>query len=212
VNYAQDPGIFQGFGVNGAASPLALSNSLHPRGGLGGVQGGYNLQTGPWVVGFVADFDYRRARGKMSPAVLDIFGDSLTYSTNQDWFGTVRGRIGISPTNSWLLYATGGLAYGKVDHSITQTDATIGGPVPRSFSGGATKAGWTVGGGAEYALSKNWSIGAEYLYVDLGSDTVATGPNGAAIAGVPIGAFPSTRASFKDTSSIARLTLSYKLN
>ena len=31
------------------------------------------------------------------------------------------------------------------------------------------RAGWTVGGGAEFALNQHWSIKAEYLYVNLGN-------------------------------------------
>ncbi len=33
--------------------------------------------------------------------------------------------------------------------------------------------GWTIGGGGEWQLSGDWSIKAEYLYVDLGSMTVS---------------------------------------
>lgn len=29
--------------------------------------------------------------------------------------------------------------------------------------------GWAVGGGVESALSRNWTVKPEYLYVDLGS-------------------------------------------
>jgi outer membrane immunogenic protein len=31
-----------------------------------------------------------------------------------------------------------------------------------------TKVGWAAGGGLEYALSRNWSVKGEYLYIDLG--------------------------------------------
>lgn len=31
------------------------------------------------------------------------------------------------------------------------------------------QSGWTVGGGVEYALTKHWIIGAEYSYIDLGT-------------------------------------------
>jgi outer membrane immunogenic protein len=31
------------------------------------------------------------------------------------------------------------------------------------------KTGWTVGAGVEGKISTNWSVKAEYLYVDLGS-------------------------------------------
>lgn len=93
--------------------------------------------------------------------------------TNVDWFGTVRGRIGFTPFNpQLLLYATGGFAYGGVRNVFQYAD--IFPTVPSVLFGGAyhdsTKTGWTVGGGAEYAPIEfpNWSLKAEYLYVDLG--------------------------------------------
>ena len=73
-----------------------------------------------------------------------------------NWFGTLRGRVGILPTDRWLLYVTGGLAYGDLESSI--------GPVSIS----KTKAGWTVGVGVEAALWDRWTWKVEYLYMDLG--------------------------------------------
>lgn len=46
--------------------------------------------------------------------------------------------------------------------------------------------GWTVGGGAEFKVTETVSVGAEYLYVDLGSeDYEFSSPNqyGADVAG-----------------------------
>jgi outer membrane immunogenic protein len=31
-----------------------------------------------------------------------------------------------------------------------------------------THIGWTVGGGVEWAIGANWTLRAEYLYIDLG--------------------------------------------
>jgi outer membrane immunogenic protein len=85
----------------------------------------------------------------------------LLYPTTYklDWFGTVRGRVGLLATPQLLLYATGGLAYGHVGANAP----TIG------LGWGGTHAGWTVGGGGEYLFSNNWSIKLEYLYMDLGN-------------------------------------------
>ena len=86
------------------------------------------------------------------------------------WFGTVRGRIGVLASPTWLFYATGGLAYGEIKSSETHTVA--GGP----FAGGAlannfntTRTGWTVGGGVEGVISGNWTAKLEYLYMDYGT-------------------------------------------
>jgi outer membrane immunogenic protein len=65
-----------------------------------------------------------------------------------------------------LLYATGGLAYGQV--TTTATGGVVGQPFA-TLSAKGTRAGWTVGGGIEGALSNNWTVKAEYLYMDLGN-------------------------------------------
>jgi outer membrane immunogenic protein len=84
--------------------------------------------------------------------------------------------------------------------------------VTRVLTTGLTKTGWTAGAGAEYRLNRNWSVGAEYLYVDLGADSLAAGPSTAPVGNVPAGAWPATRATFKDVSNILRATLNYRFN
>jgi outer membrane immunogenic protein len=69
-----------------------------------------------------------------------------------------------------LLYGTGGLAVtnAKVSNPYFTTnnphDTASG-----SSSNSETRAGWTVGGGVEWAFAEYWSVKAEYLYVDFGS-------------------------------------------
>jgi len=41
---------------------------------------------------------------------------TVTESGKIDWFGTLRGRIGVT-SDHWLFYTTGGLAYGHVSSS-----------------------------------------------------------------------------------------------
>jgi outer membrane immunogenic protein len=77
-----------------------------------------------------------------------------------------------------LIYATGGLAYGRVSLTTNMEPTYV-----HSCANVATfcmtgsskewKAGWTIGGGWEYAFASNWSAKVEYLYYDLGtiSDT-----------------------------------------
>jgi outer membrane immunogenic protein len=101
---------------------------------------------------------------------------SLSEEQTIDWFGTVRERFGYA-AGPVLVYATGGLAYGEVSRSgnvAGQTNFVLGGTVNTfagSYSASTIKAGWTVGGGVEGQLAPNWSVKAEYLYVDLGSTT-----------------------------------------
>jgi outer membrane immunogenic protein len=82
-----------------------------------------------------------------------------------DWFGTVRGRVGVLATPTALLYVTGGLAYGGVNSSGTITDPCFSGKPPActaaswGFGNTSIKAGWTVGGGVEGVIpnSTNWT-------------------------------------------------------
>ena len=95
------------------------------------------------------------------PAIASV----VTYQNKLPWFGTFRGRLGFTPADRWLLYVTGGLAYGEV--STSETLNVNGANV--AFSTDRTKLGWTLGGGVEAALWGNWTGKLEYLYIDLGT-------------------------------------------
>jgi outer membrane immunogenic protein len=103
------------------------------------------------------------------------------------WLGTVRARLGVLPIDRLLLYVTGGLAYGRAERT-----ATIAFPIiPQTFSGSenTTQAGWTAGGGVEWAFFKNWSVKAEYLYYDLGKKDVDIVTVASSVAGTASGTF-----------------------
>jgi outer membrane immunogenic protein len=121
-------------------------------GWLGGATMGYNFQSGPLVVGLESDIDWANLSGSTACPTT-----GLTCQTQNDWLGTVRGRVGVA-FDRVLPYVTGGLAVGDINASI-----------PSVGSATATNAGWAVGGGLEYALTNNWSTKVEYLHVDLGS-------------------------------------------
>jgi outer membrane immunogenic protein len=145
--------------------------TLHPAGGFGGGQIGYNWQTGPYVLGLEADFQGSHISASQAATLPYIdAADTVTVglSTNLEWFGTIRGRVGYA-WDRLLLFATGGFAYGEVRTAYTYTD-TFG------FSGSSntssTRSGYTVGAGGEYAFAPKWSAKFEYQYVNLGSTTV----------------------------------------
>lgn len=143
-----------GFGLNGGVARVKDTAN----GFVGGGQIGYNYQLDPhWVIGAEADLQYAGLDSKKT-----FIGDQnipVTVKTELDWFGTARLRAGYAFDNV-LVYGTGGLAYGHVKSKVT-TGGT-------NLSGSETKFGWALGAGAEYALTQNWTIRAEYLYVDLG--------------------------------------------
>jgi outer membrane immunogenic protein len=157
-------------------APASLANS--PSGVIGGGQFGYNAQFGATVLGFEADIQGSSIKGNGGPTpILDgagaIFGASsvLTSSESLSWFGTVRGRLGVTATPSLLLFATGGLAFGQIDSNANKF-FSAGNQAPASFSD--TRIGWTAGAGAEWMFTRNWSAKLEYLYMDLGSGSTST--------------------------------------
>jgi outer membrane immunogenic protein len=166
-------------GTFAALPPTALANiaavgtsSTAPRGVIGGAEIGYDWQVGHFVLGFETDFSgwdmssSAGVRGVGSPATTF----SSTISTKSNWLFTARPRAGFVNGNM-LLYLTGGLAVSSIDFSQS---ILLGGTGPTlAGSSSSTQAGWTAGGGIEYALSWNWMIKAEYLYVRFPNQSVA---------------------------------------
>ncbi|MBB6168009.1 outer membrane protein [Chelatococcus composti] len=133
-----------------------------PDGFVGGAQIGYNYQIGQFVVGLETDIQYSDLSGKTRPVTF-ADGNVGVGRGEVEYFGTVRGRIGAAFDRA-LIYVTGGLAYGETKFRGLDTTAGL------SFSKSKTTAGWTIGGGLEYAFTDNITAKAEYLYVDLGDN------------------------------------------
>jgi outer membrane immunogenic protein len=140
------------------------SNPFDIDGGVFGGTIGYNLQFHRnWVAGIEADIS-NGPSGSFGPGNLGQPNGtgwgcgSGPCTTDVDWFGTLRGRLGFS-ADRLLVYATGGMAYGNINSRIENTT---------NFRADDTTVGWTVGGGVEYAFAPSWSFKVEYLHVDLG--------------------------------------------
>lgn len=173
----------------------------------GGGELGYNYQMGSIVLGLESDLEWVTNSNSVTytgAAIPHLGGDvTTTLATRMDWLGTTRGRLGIATLadDRLLLYVTGGLAYGGGKASVSAV-----GPAGDAWYGsqGSTQVGWTVGGGAEYAFTNNWSIKAEYLYYNLGSysyATTGTGPSATPLKFV---------AKVTPEGSIARAGINYK--
>jgi outer membrane immunogenic protein len=176
-----DLGLAGGFG-NGIgftnSLPGSFPVSLRPEGFIGGAQAGYNWQVSPgWLIGLEADLQGSAEKDRVSRVFsygCDVEGLttcnlSQTRDAKIDWFGTVRGRIGWLPTQTSLLYVTGGLAYGRVSVTGTVTDDTNNTGASFTFGDSRLKAGFALGAGFEAAFAPKWTVKMEYLYVDLGS-------------------------------------------
>lgn len=121
------------------------NNPTRPSGIAGGLQAGYNWQTGSFVFGAETDLQISAADDVIAP-----------WKFHNPWFGTLRGRGGVAFSNV-LVYGTLGLAYGGVKAESTITGVTES----------RTHIGWAAGIGMEVALGGAWTARAEYLYIDL---------------------------------------------
>jgi outer membrane immunogenic protein len=178
-------GVNVGYGVGRDPTSYAVASPgfsqfetfyVDPSGIVGGAQIGYNWQFGNIVAGIESDI-----QGSAMQDSACVFGCitnatfNLVANVEQKlpWFGTTRGRFGYVVDSGSLFYLTGGLAYGEVKTSVNH----IQGVFTASAASNDVKSGWVVGGGVEVPLDRHWKAKMEYLYFDLGSQSIAfTGP------------------------------------
>jgi outer membrane immunogenic protein len=143
---------------------------------IGGVEGGDRYQFGKLVIGWEADIVWGDTNGTSTTSFAPSFLPGATFTraitVNNKWAGTATSTVGIAH-DRWLVYGKAGVAWSKTDYTDNWT--IVGVPL---FSGtGSTsdsnQVGWTVGTGVEWAIWNNWSIKAEYDYLDFGNKTVA---------------------------------------
>jgi len=156
-------GVFGGYGW-GSTDSEEFGDDVdqpEPEGWLLGVNAGANFTlTDGIVAGIVGDI----AWSDMSDSIDDI--DVGGGSSNIDWLGSVRGRIGLD-AGAFMPYLTAGLAFA---HNTIEADV-----LDVTFSDDQTHVGWTVGAGVEVAASENLSIDLLYRYNDYGDATYTLG-------------------------------------
>lgn len=169
-----------------------------------GGHAGFNWQSGWVVFGLEADIDYSdmEGGGAITVTVPPFAPTTTAANTDYDFFGTVRGRLGAA-FDRFLVYGTGGLAYADVENSASVTNT-----LAQDFAGSEDDVffGWTAGGGVEFAVTDNVTLGGEALYFDLGDETVSLAPVAPFVP--PAGA--AVDANFENTGVIARGRLSVK--
>jgi len=155
------------------AAPVPFVNanfgSLAPAGGFGGVQVGANLQLGAVVLGIEVDGQWSDiSDSSLTTTAVASPTSPYTVGTRNSVtrFGTFRPRVGLAWDRT-LLYGTGGVAWGRVAHTLTFADT--GGFTALNQEAG-THFGYVVGGGLEHALTSHLSLKVEYQYINLGSE------------------------------------------
>ncbi|MGY3238163.1 outer membrane immunogenic protein [Bradyrhizobium sp. USDA 4472] len=141
---------------------------------LGGVQAGYNLQSGVIVYGLEGDFLWSGIKGRTGCFVL------LNCTHEAKWIADITGRIGVTVGDRGLVYIKGGAAWADSSIGINQSFAVTsnlgtGFAANGAVDGRASKNifGGTLGAGIEYAFLPGWSAKVEYDYFDFGRQDVA---------------------------------------
>jgi outer membrane immunogenic protein len=151
---------------------LSLSETMS--GGLAGIQAGGNWQTGNAVLGMEADIDGTNQTVSSLNNITDVAGAislpgtviAVAANDRIKSFGTVRARVGIA-SGPALYYLTGGLAYWSWASNFSMTG--FGTTNLSNFKGGGA-----LGGGVEVAVASDWTVRAEYLY--LQSTNISNAP------------------------------------
>lgn len=141
--------------------------SHRPSGGLVGGQLGARWQTGLFVFGIEGTGAWSDIKDSQTiNGVIERFKVGSIY--------TATGQVGYS-VDRWLPYVKGGWAGATADYDVNN---------------GATShsrknvSGWTVGGGIDYAVAPNWTVGVEYDHFDFnypGGSSPASNGGGAYI-------------------------------
>jgi outer membrane immunogenic protein len=165
-------------GPGGGTPPVGPNNpaSLDSTSFRVGAYAGYNWQfASEWLAGLEADIAWGRNNSSVSPfpgTPGGLFGGGPTNSdtVKLGWDGSVRGRLGYLVGPTWLVYATGGVAFQQIEtiSSCGTGGGYCGAGVTVSGATSTVKAGWTVGGGVEAALWSRWLARVEYRYADYG--------------------------------------------
>ncbi len=158
-----------------AGAPAGTVTPVRKDAVFGGGQVGYNWQAASWVFGIEGDGGYMALRRTVP---LTATASGTTVGLRDVAYGDITGRIGYT-WGPGLLYVKGGYA--------VMQDPSRFATVTGSFSGRTLKdtvSGYTIGAGLEYKLAQNWSMKAEYLHFDFGTDPSYTVSNA---VGTPFG-------------------------
>jgi outer membrane immunogenic protein len=182
---------------------VAGVQEVDPRGFIGGIDIGYDFQSGNLVFGIAADLSTLRDTKSASSTVTypccgpTAFTVAQTVSTR--WLATVRGRVGVDVGGA-VLYATGGYAAMRARYTSQFSDTFAS--AAQLGTSSKTRSGWVVGAGADIKVAQGWSIQPEFLHADFGTFGSPAGTLTTSGGSFPMNAF-THRAKLK--TNIARI-------
>src|SRR5262249_28772786 len=139
---------------------------------------------------------------------------ALFATKNIDYVGTVRGRLGYAIAPAFLIYGTGGFAYGGIQSDTNNFSGEIPNTGFTNVAGfshvSTTRGGWTAVCGGSRMFLPNLSAKAEYLFYDLGTVTYINGPLVSFRNGTSTVNFINTsRSSVRFNGNIVRAGINY---
>lgn len=215
-------GIYVGAHSGGALSFTDLKNpfgsslygdTVRSPGPLAGGQIGYNWQFGRGVLGVEVDASWADLFGTETCFAYSGFYVSANCRSDTSALGTLAARFGwlVGPDAGTLFYGKAGGAWrhGTVD---AETNGDAGFPAT-STSG--TRWGWMLGAGIERAISRRWSVNAEYDYLSFGDQGFLT-PTGSFQPAPSPGpgnliTVPSTSTSTTEDMHLFKVGVNYRL-
>lgn len=159
------PTLGAGNGFNNGA--VASTVSMSTTGLASGIHVGYNFQSNQFVYGLELE------AGALGPNKSRAFFPALPRDRAMaqfGFYGAAYGRLGFAIDRT-LIYAKGGIVYGKVKNVAGDLTLAGGFNVTDLTRSSGMRTGWSLGAGIEYAISPGMTLRGEYQYIDFGSQS-----------------------------------------
>lgn len=205
-----------GLQLTDIGDPLGASiygDTARAPGPLAGGQIGYDWQLGRTLLGLEAEASWADLYGTGTCFAYSGLYISADCGADIDALGTFTGRLGwlLGDEHATLVYAKAGAAW---RHAEVDASTGSGAGYPGTSASGFHW-GWTIGAGAERALSQHWSLKAEYDYLSFGGEALATPPSGfqSVPSGDPLALTPiaSRATDFTSYAHLLKIGLIYRL-
>ena len=168
INGSADIGSSQHISADPASSGLPITPKFNANGGSVGGIVGCNYEIHSWIFGVENDLSWKSARGSSSDQLPFVLG--AVSHTNQNWFDSIRGRIGVAWDRQLISYVTAGAAFTGIGVNICLP------ALGQCVSEPHDRTGWMAGVGFEHAVVSGISVKFEYLHADFGTARYFTTP------------------------------------
>lgn len=211
--------------ANALAQVANQHSSLRSDGFIGGGQLGYNYQyCNRVLLGFDIDFDGSTNSNntihlQKTVNLVDFdenYVASVVVKQRINYLGTLRARLGYLYQPTFLIYATGGFAYGNVTLKTNWSAQESLGPsifptVAAQNRLSKTLTGWTAGAGIEWFFKPNWTANLEYIYYSLNNvhSSTTLSQNNVSVSPAVLWGSAATRTALSVSAAAIKVGINY---